>query len=113
MSTKQVAGFGIKGALVGVVAFLALTWLIQGSDWFLYKIWAPKYEQVRRDTFEQSRSFNVGMVQELENMQREYLLSKDPKAREALASIIKHRASGYNLNDPAVSSDLRSFIQGL
>ena len=96
-----------------LLGILGLTWIAQGSDFFLYKVFAPKYEQVRRQTFEQSKSYNQGMVQELENMQVEYNREKDPKAKAALASVILHRVSGYNLDDPAVSADLRSFISGL
>jgi hypothetical protein len=102
-------GIGIM-VLVAIVGF---TWLIQGNDWFMYKVFAPKYEQTRRETFEQSRAFNQGMVQELENMQFEYTKEKDPNAKKALADIILHRAAGYNLDDPAVSYDLRTFINDL
>ena len=104
-------------AILVVVIFLTLvlglSWIVQGNDFFLYKAFAPKYEGVRRQTFEQSRAFNQGMVQELQNMQFEYIREKDPKAQEALASVILHRASGYNLDDSAVPADLRSFINDL
>ena len=104
----------IVGVLVLVlVVMMALGWLVQGNDFFMYKFFAPKQEQVRREVFENSRAFNQGMVQELENMQRDYIKEKDPNAKTALASIILHRASGYNLDDPIVSADLRSFIADL
>lgn len=77
------------------------------------KNYSPKIERVRRDTFEHSHAFNVGMVQELENMQREYLTASDPKSKSALASIIRHRASGYDLSDPLVTPELRDFIKDL
>ncbi|MBX4204562.1 MAG: hypothetical protein KW788_00030 [Candidatus Doudnabacteria bacterium] len=96
-----------------LVVVMALGWLIQGNDFFMYKFWAPKQEAVRRQVFEQTRSFNQGMVQELENMEADYMKTKDPEAKAALASIILHRASGYNLDDPIVPADLRSFISKL
>ena len=96
-----------------LVVAMALGWLVQGNDFFMYKFWAPKQETVRRQVFEQTRSFNQGMIQELQNMQFEYVKEKDPQAKAALASIILHRASGYNLEDSAVPADLRSFISKL
>ena len=51
------------------VLMFGLTWAVQGNDFFMYKVFAPKYEQVRRTTFEQSKAYNQGMVQELQNMQ--------------------------------------------
>lgn len=105
-----------KGILVvglAIVVILLLSWAVVGNDFFLYKYFAPRQEQVRREVFEQSRAFNQGMVQELQNMQFEYAKQKDPKAKDAMASIILHRASGYNLNDPIVPAHLRSFVEQL
>ena len=83
-----------KGIVVGIIGFfvliLALTWLFQGNDFFMYKVFAPKYEQVRREVFEQTRSFNQGMVQELQNMQFEYVKQTDPEAKKVMAGLILH-----------------------
>lgn len=104
---------GVIGiAVLVLVAVLGLAWVGQGNDFFLYKVFAPKYEQVRRDTFEQSRAFNQGMVQELQNMWFEYVKAK-PEQKDALASVILYRAGGYNMDDPIVPNDLRMFIAEL
>ena len=111
MSTKDTGGTVLAVAIV-IIALFGLAWLVQGNEFFLYKVFAPRMEQVRRETFEHTRSFNQGMVQELDNMRFEYVKAK-PAERDALASIILHRASGYDLHDPAVSPELRSFIEKL
>lgn len=101
------------GAVIGtIIGIFVLAWIVQGNDFFMYKYFGPKYEQQRREIFEQSRAFNQGMVQELQNMQFEYMKAT-PQQKEALASIILHRSSGYNLNDQIVPADLRSFIEQL
>ncbi len=94
----------------GLILFLGLIWLIQGNDFFMYKYFAPKYEQVRRETFEQTKSYNQGMIQELQNMQFKYVDS-DSTGKEALASIILHRAADYD--ETKLPADLRDFIQKL
>jgi len=96
-----------------LVVMMAIGWIAMGNDFFMYKFFAPKQEAVRRQVFEQTRSFNQGMVQELQNMQFDYVKTTDKNAKEGLASIILHRASGFNLNDPIVPADLRSFIEKL
>jgi hypothetical protein len=106
---SKVVGF----VLFFLVIILALGWVIQGNDFFMYKFFAPKQEAVRREVFENTPSYVKGMVQELENMQVEYVREKDPAAKEALASVILHRVSGFNLNDPDVPRDLRQFIEQL
>ena len=99
--------FAIVG---GLVAVIGLTWIVQGSDFILYKFWAPKQEAVRREVFEQTKSYNQGMIQELQNMQFEYVKA-DKTQQAALRSIILHRAADFP--EDKMPSDLRSFISNL
>jgi len=93
-----------------VILFFGLIWGIQGNDFFMYKVFAPKYEQTRREVFEQSKAYNQGVIQELQNMQFEYIKAS-PEHKQALASIILHRAADYDEN--RLPADLYSFIQQL
>lgn len=87
------------------VAFWLNFFHLQQTQFF-----APKYEAVRRQTFEQSKAYQQGVVQELQNMQFEYIKA-NPEQKIALASIIKHRAAGV---DPSIlPNDLYVFIKGL
>lgn len=45
----------VLAVIAAIVVLLGITWGLQGADFFLYKTFAPKYEAVRRDTFEQSK----------------------------------------------------------
>ena len=96
--------------LVGLFGFV---WIVQGNEFFLYKVFAPQYEQVRRETFEQSKAYNQGMIQELQNMQFQYVAidETNTEARAALASIILHRVADYDENK--LPSDLASFVRQL
>ena len=102
----------LLAGLISIIVLLGLTWAVQGNGFFLYKYFAPKYEQVRRDVFEQSKAYNQGMVQELQNMQFEYVKA-DAAHKAALADIILHRAADYNLDDSRVPADLRKFVMDL
>lgn len=97
--------------VVGViVAILGLAWLVQGNSFFLYKVFAPAQEQVRREVFEQSMAYNDGMAKELDAMHFEYIQAK-PEHQAALASVILHRVAGYDVEKLPV--ELRSFIRDL
>ena len=99
------------GIVVGfLVVVFGIGWIVQGNDFFMYKFFAPKYEQVRRETFEQTKSYNQGMIQELQNMQFEYIKA-DPEHQKALASLILHRAADYP--EDKMPADVRDFIHGL
>lgn len=106
---KSAFGWGC-GALLAVVLMVALPWLVMGNEFFLYKYFAPKREGVRREVFEQSRAFNQGMIQELQNMQFEYIQANE-ESKQALASIILHRAADYPADK--LPADLRAFIEDL
>jgi hypothetical protein len=84
--------------------------VFQGNEFFLYKFFGIRTENVRREIFEQSKAYNQGMVQELENMQMEYIKAP-PEGKAAMASIIIHRASEYDPN--RLPYDLKVFIAEL
>lgn len=103
-----------KKIVLGVVAFVALiiaiTWIAQGNDFFLYKMFAPREEQVRRETFEKSKAYNSGMAQELQAMQFEYAKA-DQAHKDALGSIVLHKVADYDTTQ--LSQDLQDFIAQL
>ncbi len=103
----------LKGIAIGLaclVGALAFTWIAMGNGFFLYKVFAPKQEAVRRQVFEQSKAYNEGMIEELQNMQMEYIKAT-PDQKDALASIILHRAAAFDLDN--CPPDLRDFIENL
>ena len=110
----------IKNILLSIVGFfvflcliLGIGWLAQGNDFFMYKYFAPKYEGVRRQVFEQTKSYNQGMIQELQKMQFEYIQA-DTNQQAALVSIILHDSADYDMAMLAQKNpDLYSFIQSL
>ncbi|MDO8582637.1 MAG: hypothetical protein Q7R63_01455 [bacterium] len=101
---------GVAAFAAFIVLMLGLGWLAQGNDFFMYKFFAPKQEAVRREVFEESKAFNQGMIQELQNMQFEYMKAGE-KEKDALASIILHRAADYD--ESKMPADLRDFIRDL
>lgn len=100
-------------ATIGLIAvFAGIIWGLFYFDVFTQGHFQPKYEAVRRKTFETSKSYNQGMMQELQNMQFQYEQAS-PEHKDALASIILHRAADYPDSELQKNSDLYSFIQKL
>lgn len=94
----------------GVLGIGALTWGITYHELIFTSFFNPKFEDVRRNTFERSKSFRTGAIQELQNMQFEYIKA-DPAHKAALADIIRHRAAEVPAD--AMPNDLQSFISNL
>ena len=93
-----------------ILALGGLTWGLTYHELIFTSFFAPKFENVRRQTFEQSKSFRDGSIQELQNMQFEYIKA-DPAHKKALADVIRHRAT--EIPADALPQDLYNFIQGL
>lgn len=103
----------MKTALIAIGTLLCaivLVWVLAMNDLAMGAFFAPKQEQVRRNTFETSKAYTDGMIQELRAMQFEYIKA-DPEHKVALASVIKHRAAGFP--EQSMPSDLSSFIRSL
>ena len=100
----------ILGTVVGVAAVGALGWGVTYHELIFQSFFNPKFEDVRRNTFERSKSFRTGAVQELENMQFEYIKAS-AEHKKALADIIRHRAT--EVPEDAMPTDLQSFISNL
>jgi hypothetical protein len=96
--------------LLVLALMYGLGFLATGGDLAIYKFWAPKQEAARRQVFEQTKSYNQGMIQELQNMQFQYEQA-DKAHKDALASIILHRAADYP--EESMPNDLRVFVQNL
>lgn len=96
--------------LVGIGIFLSLfifLFAIQAFGLFSFQLFGPKFEAARRRVFEQTKSYNQGMIQELENMQFQYEQA-DEAHRDALRAIILHRAADFDEDE--FPTDLRAFI---
>lgn len=79
-------------------------------SYLAYAFYAPKYEQVRYDTFKQSQSYNDAMLRDLQDLRMEYVKANDEQ-RAAIKYIAIHRFSVYDIDRLPV--DLRVFYQEL
>lgn len=105
-SVGKVVGF----VVLFFVVFLVSAWLFQGNDFFMYKIFAPKYEQVRRETFEQTKSYNQGVAQELNKQYTEYQSASDA-GKQAIAAVVLHQVADYDVEK--LPPHLRQFVNQL
>ena len=100
--------------IAAIAVLIVLPWLIMGQDFFLYRFFAPKYQAVQRQVFEQTPSYNKGMIQELTNMQYQYVQA-DFLHKVALSSLILLRVAEYEASDsqPRLPPNLQSFVSEL
>lgn len=98
----------VLGIIVATVVVLCgVGWIAEGSEFFLAKVFAPKEEAVRRETFEQSKAYQEGVAQDLEQLRIEYARARSADERQAIAAAARHKASGYTGSLPA---DVQAFV---
>jgi hypothetical protein len=55
----------IWGIVIFLIVSVCIDWFVQGSNFFMYKFFAPKQEAVRREVYEQTKSYKQGSIQRL------------------------------------------------
>jgi hypothetical protein len=94
------------GLFVLFVVF-GLGWVVEGNDFFMYKFFAPRRAAVERQVFENTKSYNQGMAQQLGKMFIEYQ-SADVAGKQAICSVVRHDYADYP--DERLSGNLVGFI---
>jgi hypothetical protein len=108
MTVKQFfKGVGITLAVL--FAIFLLVFLLQGGDFFLYKFFSPKYENVKREVFENTQSYVEGARQELAAYKLDYARAKTAEEKTAIKFTVVHRFSNIDENklDPGLKDFLR------
>jgi hypothetical protein len=94
--------------ILAIVGVLAIGWVLAGNSLAMTKVFAPANEQVRRETFENSKAYRDGMIQELRAMQFEYMRA-DEAHKAGMKNVIRHRLAGFP--EDAIPADLQAFIK--
>lgn len=100
----------IIACIAVVVIATLLGWLVRGNDFFMYKLFAPLYEEARRETFEQSKAFKDGANQNLWALRLEYEKAS-PELKPSVAHLIRAQAAGVNRD--SLDPELRLFLEQL
>ena len=96
-------------SIAGLIGFIALMFALElgGLQW--KKFFAPRHENVRREVFKATRSFNEAKVQELVKYRLEYMRSDDPAEQGAIASTIRLGFADYDTSK--LPEELQVFVE--
>lgn len=90
----KVAGVLVLLLIVG----LGLDWIGAGENFFLYKYWAPKQEQVRRQVYEGTKSYHQGSVQRLNTLCTQ-VADADADHKPMINDVISHEFAEWSSDD--------------
>jgi hypothetical protein len=97
-----------------ILLLFAFAWIIfwlQYLNLTSYQFFAPKYENARREVFENTQSYTEWKRQELSKYIYEYKLTKDEDRKSALRFIILQ--SSANIDKKLLPNDIIYFIDSL
>ncbi len=94
--------------LGGLASFLLILFLLGLLNLGMFKFFAPKYENVKREVFENTQSYNHGKIQDLAQYKEEYDKA-DYEGKEAVRQIIILRFAEFD-ESKIKSRNLRNFL---
>lgn len=103
-------GLGIGGVTLLIVVVVTLGALGLGGRWSNLKVeawFAPREQNVRREVFEGTKSYNEGKEQELVKYRLEYMRG-DESDKVAIASAVRHAFADYDA--ALLSPELQEFV---
>lgn len=100
----------MKEITLGVVLFVAITTGLAFYQYAGFKFFAPKYAEVRNETFHNTQAFNDGMANDLADLRIQYLGAK-PEQKDAIRAIVLQRFASYPKD--RLPAELRDFYFSL
>ena len=94
----------LGGILLGLV--IVVIGLTYGKLWYKSHF-GPKFANVERKVFKETRSFNEAKIQELVNLNYEY--TRKPNDRDAIASVVRNKFADYPKD--SLSIELQNFLE--
>ena len=95
------------GIVVVLLLIFGVGWAVQGNSFFMYKVFAPAEEEVRREVFEESQAYNHGVAQELQQLQLEYIKGTDSQ-KDAIGTMVLHKTAAYDVKK--LPQSLQNFV---
>lgn len=93
-----------------IVALFVVGFISAGGDLAMFKFWAPKYENAKREVFENTQSYVQGKVSYISSLRLDYEKATGDQ-KESLRRMIVTEAS--NVDNDKLPPDMRSFISDL
>ena len=110
MKVKQIVGYSALG-VAGLAGLIVLAFGLEMGSLKWKGFFAPKHEDVRREVFKATRSYNEGKTQDLAKYRREYMRSTSDEERAMIASTINVQFADYQGTE--LPGELQQFLQDI
>jgi len=97
--------------VLALTAVYGIGFLATGGDLAIYRFWAPKQENAKREVFENTQSYVQGKTEYLSRLRYEYQSLPAGPQKDAMRTMILSEAS--TVDNSKLPADLQGFIQQL
>jgi hypothetical protein len=95
--------------VLGFIVFIALVLALDYGGFLWGSVMMPKREALRREVFENTRSFNEAKLQQISKYKFEFDRAENEESKRAVRSVVRNTFSDYSIND--LPTELQYFIQ--
>lgn len=95
MNKKEVWSL-IKWLFGGLILLVIVGWFLTGSSILTKKFFGTMNENVNREIFEETKSYNEGKTQQLAKYYQEYTAASDTVNKDAIRTVIKTMFADYD-----------------
>lgn len=104
--------FKLLGIFIGVMLFFGVLGFVgNGMGLVSYKFFGPKWENAKRDVFENTNAFVKGKLSDTNRHMLEYKLAKDVDTRNALKYMISQNLVDFDEDKYCKSLEMKAFIK--
>ena len=94
-----------------LLAMYVLGFFATGGDLAIYRFWAPKYENAKREVFENTQSYVQGKSEYIGKLRYQYQSAEPGAQKDALKTLILSEAS--TVDNSKLPADEQAFINSL
>jgi hypothetical protein len=96
-----------KGVLIAILCVVGIVGLAFGGLAFT-GYFSPRYQNVKRNVFEETKSYNQGKIQDLLKYMDEYNRS-DEKGKQSIAMVVRQMFADYDEDN--LTPEMRAFLK--
>ena len=86
----------MKQTIFIMVIAVAVLFGLPALGLFNLEFWGVKYEDARRNIYEETKSYKHGTIRDMQNLIMEFYSTDDDNQKQALKAVIRHRLASFD-----------------
>jgi len=97
------------GGFSGLIVFIALILALDYGSFIWDNIMKPKRENLRRDVFEETKSYNQAKIQQIAKYKFEYNKAENDDTKIVIKAVVRNTFTDYDIDN--LPNNLKFFVR--